>query len=113
MAQIYLPRSLCFMCMLNSLLHFHAIVTLIISLYFPLWFDIKAESSLLSGPCHILKEVDIVRQMKGKDAISKKIKSIAMTFIKKVAWSAHSEPLFLSMLGSSKVEDRRFAISKI
>ena len=48
---------------------------------------------MLSGPSHILKEVDIVRQMKGKDAISKKIKSIAMTFIKKVAWSAHSEPL--------------------
>ena len=46
--------------------------------YFLLWFDIKAELSLLSGPSHILKEVDIVRQMKGKDAISKKIKSIAM-----------------------------------
>ena len=33
--------------------------------------------------------------------------------IEKGAWSAHLEPLFLSMLGSSKVEDRRFVISKI
>ena len=97
----------------NDARHLHAIVSFIVSHYFPLWFDIKAESSLTSGPSHILKEIEIVRQMKGKDATSKTIKKIAMKFIEKGAWSAHSEPLLLSLLASNEEEDRRFAISKI
>ena len=90
-----------------------AIVTFIVSHYFPMWFDIKAEHLLMSGPRHILKEVDIVRQLKRKDATSKEIKKIGMHFIEKGAWSAHSEPLLLSLLSSNDIEDRRFGISKI
>ena len=51
--------------------------------------------------------------MKGKDVRSKKIKTIAMQFIEKGAWQAHSEPLLLSLLSSNDEENRRFAISKI
>ena len=90
-----------------------AIVKFIISHYFPMWFEIKCQPRLTSGPHHILKEVAIIRSMKGKDEHSKKVKSIAMHFIDKGAWQAHSEPLLLSLLSSTDVEDRRFGISKI
>ena len=51
--------------------------------------------------------------MAGKDQKSKKVKSIAMQFIDRGAWQAHSEPLLLSLLSSADIEDRRFGISKI
>lgn len=89
------------------------IVPFIVSHYYPLWFDIKAESKISFAPRHILKEIAIVRSMKAKDVLSKKVKSIAMQFIEKGAWQAHSEPLLLSLLSSGDVEDRRFGISKI
>ena len=89
-----------------------AIVTFIVSHYFPMWFEIKCRPHLTNGPRHILKEIEIIRSMNGKDEKSKKVKSIAMQFIDKGAWQAHSEPLLLSLLSSHDVEDRRFGISK-
>ena len=81
--------------------------------YFPLWFEIKADSSIIAGPRHKLREIEIIRQMKGKDAKSRKIKEIAMKFGEKGAWHAHSEHVLLALLCSDDEEDRHFAITKI
>ena len=81
--------------------------------YFPMFFEIKADSSIIKGPHHKLREIQILQRMKGKDVRSKKVKEIAMKFIEKGAWHAHSENILLSLLSSPEEEDRRFAIDKI
>ena len=81
--------------------------------YFPMWFVIKADSSIIKGPHHKLREIQIVQHLNGKDMRSKKVKEIAMKFIEKGAWHAHSENILLSLLCSPEEEDRRFAIKKI
>ena len=82
-------------------------------IYLHMWFEIKANSSIIAGPHHKLKEIQIIQRMKGKDTRSKQVKEIAMKFIQKGAWHAHSEHVLLSLLCSSDEEDRHFAINKI
>ena len=89
------------------------IVTFLATDYFPLWFEIKADSSIIAGPRHKLREIEIVRQMKGKDAKSRKIKEIAMKFGEKGAWHAHPEHVLHALLCSDDEEDRHYAIEKI
>ena len=89
------------------------IMEYLMSDYFPMFFEIKADSSLISGPHHKLKEIQILQRMKGKDARSKKVREIAMKFAEKGAWHAHSEHILLSLLSSQDEEDRHFALSKI
>ena len=91
----------------------NSIVTVCVWDYFPMWFFIKSQPRFTSGPHHILKEVGIIREMKGKDEKCKLVRSICEKFVGKGAWQAHSEPLLLSLLSSDDIEDRRFAISKI
>ena len=97
----------------DPLKNLRAIVGYEMTTYFPMFFEIKADSSIIRGPYHKLKEVEILRRMKGKDARSKKVKEIAMKFAEKGAWHAHSENILLSLLCSPEEDDRRFAIKKI
>ena len=90
-----------------------AIVFYTSNFYFPMWFEVKADSSIVKGPYHKLREIQLLQKMKGKDEWSRKVKEIAMKFIEKGAWHAHSEHLLVSLLSSDDESDRRFAIDKI
>ena len=92
---------------------FRVIVEFVSNFYFPMWFEIKADSSIVQGPYHILREIQILQKMKGEDERSMEVKEIAMKFVEKGAWHAHSEHLLVSLLSSSDESDRRFAIDKI
>ena len=90
-----------------------AIVTYIVCDYYPMWFEIKADSSLIAGPRHKLKEIELISKMKGRDEKSKQVKEIAKKFVQKGAWHAHSEHILLALLSSQNEDDRRFAVEKI
>ena len=97
----------------DDLRDLRVIVQFLASFYFPMWFEIKADSSIISGPYHKLKEIQLLQKMKGKDMRSKRVKEIAKKFIEKGAWHAHTENLIPSLLSSDKESDRRFAIEKL
>ena len=89
-------------------------------MYFPMWFEIKADSSIVAGPYHKFREIQIIQAMKkkeeerkGKDKKLKQVREIAEKYIEKGAWHAHSEHLLLALLSSEEEDDRRFALSKI
>ena len=97
----------------DDLKKFRVIVQYMARFYFPMWFEIKADSSIIRGPYHKLKEIQLLQKMKGTDKLSKTVKQIAQKFIEKGAWHAHSEHLLVSLLSSDDESDRRFAIDKI
>ena len=97
----------------NDLKNLRTIVEFDVIFYFPMFFEIKANYSIVAGPHHKLKEIQILRTMNGKDVRSKKVKEIAMKFVEKGAWHAHPEHVLLSLLSSADEEDRHFAITKI
>ena len=97
----------------DDLKKFRVIVVFVSNFYFPMWFEIKADSSIIKGPYHKLREIQLLQKMNVEDDLSKEVKQIAMKFIEKGAWHAHSEHLLVSLLSSSEESDRRFAINKI
>ena len=98
----------------DELKNLRAINEFNIWMYFPMWFEIKCDSSILAGPYHKLREVQIIQKMKRKkDAKSKQVREIAEHFVEKGAWHAHSEHILLSLLASEEEADRQFAIDKI
>ena len=90
-----------------------AIVEYVIRVYWYMWFEIKTDSSIISGPYHKLREIQCVQRMKGKDEISRKVREIAKKYIEKSAWHAHSELTLATLLSSEEESDRRFAYEKI
>ena len=67
---------------------FRVIMVFVSNFYFPMWVEIKADSSIVQGPYHKL-----LQKMKGEDERSRKVKEIAMKFVEKGAWHAHLEHL--------------------
>ena len=97
----------------NDLKVFHAIMKYLINGYFFMWFEIKIDSSIVAGPYHVLRQIQCIQEMKGKDEISRKVKEIAKKYIEKSAWNAHTEILITSLLCSEQESDRRFAVEKL
>ena len=97
----------------EDLQNLRAIVTICVCLTFHMWFEIKTDSSIVAGPYHKFREIQIIQRLKGRDAKSKQAREIAKKFIEKGAWHAHSEHIILSLLSSANEDDRRFAVSKI
>ena len=97
----------------DDLKKFRVIVEFVANFYFPMWFEIKADSSIVKGPYHKLREIKILQKMQGKDKRSRKVKEIAMKFVEKGAWHAHTEHLLISLLSSEDESDRHFAVEKI
>ena len=75
-----------------------------------MWFEIKADSSLIAGPYHKFKEIQLVNKMKGRGEKVKQMKEIAKKYIAKGAWHAHLNHVLLALLSSSSEDDRRFAL---
>ena len=83
------------------------IVTYIVSVYGPMWFNIKVKHSWLEGPRHILTELSLLRLQ------SPKVQEIVRPTVNRSAWNAHSESVLQTMLCSEDKEERDFAVSKI
>lgn len=75
--------------------------------YFKIYFDIKVKHLIEDAPYHILTSLRILKKQ------PKKVRDIVTFYIRTGAWYAHSECLLLSMLASSKMEEREVAVKKI
>lgn len=83
------------------------IVTFIVSVYGPMWFNIKVKHSWLEGPRHILTELSLLRLQ------SPEVQEIVRPTVKRSAWNSHSESVLQTMLCSEDKEERVFAVSMV
>ena len=84
------------------------IVSFIVAVYTPMWFEIKSKPNILQGPHHVLKTVQLVTKY-----CSPEVKEVVNPVIQRGAWHAHTENVILSMLGSQDAQMREFAIDAI
>ena len=73
--------------------------------YFKLYFDIKVKHYIVDAPYHILTCL--------LKTLPRKVQKAVTFYVRTGAWYAHSECLLLSLLSSSKFEDRKFAVDQI
>ena len=59
------------------------IVTFIVGVYVPNWFNIKVKHSWIEGPYHLLYQLELLRQQ------SKKVTDIVMPYVIRNAYYAH------------------------
>ena len=83
------------------------IVTFVVSVYFPMWFNIKVQHSWLEGPRHILTQLSLIQLQ------SNKVQRIVDPYARSTAWFSHSEAVLQTMLCSSQQEERVWAVEKI
>ena len=83
------------------------IVTFIVSVYCPMWFNIKVKHSWLEGPRHILTELSLFRLQ------SDQVQQIVLPTLRRSAWNSHSESVLQTMISSESKEEREFAVSTI
>jgi hypothetical protein len=84
------------------------IVSFIVSVYAPMWFEIKCKPNIFHGPDHMLTSVKLVHKY-----CSTKVKEVVYPVMQRGAWHAHTENMLLAMLGSQDSGRRQFAIDKI
>ena len=77
------------------------IVTFIVGVYVPNWFNIKVKHSWIEGPNHLLYQLELLRQQ------SKKVTNIVMPYVIRNAYYTHPESVLQSMLCSDKREERK------
>ena len=83
------------------------IVTFIVSVYCPMWFNIKVKHSWLDGPRHILTELSLFRLQ------SPQVQDIVLPTLKRSAWNSHSEAVLQTMLCSDNKEEREHAVTTV
>ena len=83
------------------------IVTYLVSVYIPMWFQIKVHSSWLYGPRHVLTHLQLLKLQ------SSKVQEILMPYLRTSSWYAHSEAILQTMLCSEDQSERNFAVDKI
>ena len=83
------------------------IVTYLVSVYIPMWFQIKVNSSWLYGPRHVLTHLQLLRLQ------SPRVQDILMPYLRTSSWYAHSEAILQTMLCSEDQNERNFAVDKI
>ena len=86
---------------------FRKIVTYVVQVYFPMYFQIKVKHSIVEAPQHI---VTLLRLFNQQD---RDVKEATGKYVRSGAWFAHSECLLLSLLSSSDKDDREFAVAEI
>ena len=75
--------------------------------YFKIYFDIKVKHLIVDAPSHILTSLRILKKQ------PKAVRDVVTFYIRTGAWYAHSECVLLSLLASSSIQDRSFAVKKI
>ena len=83
------------------------IVTFVVSVYFPMWFNIKVKNSWVEGPRHILTQLSLVHLQ------SQKVQQIVMPHVRTTAWFSHSEAVLQTLLCSVEKKEREFAVQMI
>ena len=83
------------------------LVQFVVAVYAPMWFRIKRDKKWFHGPGHILKQLELVRQLE------EGIKNKVMEHVKNTAWDGHPELLLQAMLVSDDYQVRDFAVTKI
>ena len=91
----------------KNLKNLETIVKFCLQSYFKLFFDIKVKHHLIHGPYHVLTQLRILR------TLPKNVKTIVTPYVRTGAWYSHTECILLSLLGSEKAEDRKFAVQMI
>lgn len=91
----------------DLLLRLETIVTFIVSVYYPMWFNIKVKHSWLEGPRHILTELSLFRLQ------SAEVQHMVLPTLKRSAWNSHSESVLQTMLCSENREEREFSVATI
>ena len=86
---------------LETLVHF------IVTNYGPMWFSIKSKPSIIYGPRHYFKQIQLIR------ALPKKVQEVVKENISRSAYHAHPENILLSMLGDESQEVRAKAVDLI
>ena len=84
------------------------IVSFIVSVYVPMWFEVKCKPNICHGPDHVLTAVGLVEKY-----CSPEIKEVVHPVMQRGAWHAHTENILLNMIGSDNLSKREFAIDKI
>ena len=85
----------------KELKNLELITHFIITVYAPIWFDIKCFPLYHQAPRHILKSIKLC------NIVSPEIKQIALTYIQRNAYSAHQENLLLVMVADTNVDVRK------
>ena len=83
------------------------IVTYIVSVYVPMWFQIKVRHSWIEGPRHVLTHLQLLKLQ------SPEVQNILIPYIRTSSWYAHSEAILQTMLCSGDESERKFAVNKI
>jgi hypothetical protein len=83
------------------------IVTYIVRVYTPMWFEIKTKPSCSDGARHVWKLISYSRYLEGD------LKAVVDKVIQRNAYFAHSENLLLSMLSNEREFIRKVAYRRI
>ena len=83
------------------------LVTFIVTVYCPMWFQIKVKHSWLEGPRHVLYELSLYRLQ------SPQVQEIILPTLLRSAWNSHSESILQTMICSSDRDEREFAVKQI
>ncbi|XP_047127448.1 uncharacterized protein LOC124808427 [Hydra vulgaris] len=83
------------------------IVKFLVSVYFPMWFQIKVKHSWIEGPRHILNQLNLIKLQ------DKNVQKVIEKYVRSSAWNSHSEILLQTLLCSQNKIEREFAVNKI
>jgi hypothetical protein len=89
---------------LSTLSH---LVEYVVGVYYPMWLDIKVRWSFIEGPRHVL---ETLRLLKMQNQVNR---NIVQKYVISGAWFSHSEAVLTTLLCSSIVEERVFAVDCI
>ena len=83
-----------------------AVVTYIVLVYYPAWFQIKVHHSWIDGPANILHQFKLLKTQ------PEEIQTLLAENVRRSAWFAYSECILVTLLKGDE-EDRAWAVNKI
>ncbi|XP_065670747.1 uncharacterized protein LOC136089067 [Hydra vulgaris] len=83
------------------------IVKFLVTVYFPMWFQIKVKHNWIEGPQHILNQLTLIKLQ------DENVPMIIEKYVRSSAWNSHSEILLQTLLCSKNKIEREFAVNKI
>ena len=91
----------------EELMILETVVIYIVSVYVPMWFEIKVKHSWVEGPRHVLTHLGRLKLQ------SPEVQGILLPYLRTSSWFAHSEAILQTMLCSEDKDERVFAVNKI
>jgi hypothetical protein len=83
------------------------LVKFCLTYYFKLYFDMKVQHYISAAPYHILTSLRLLHSQ------PKKVRDSITYYVRTGAWYVHPECLLVSLLASSYLQDRQFAVDQI